>query len=39
MIINIEGLMGFYLIGALALLALALFAFIASRNEKDTKKR
>lgn len=39
MTVNVEGLMGFYLVGAIALLALALFVFVASRNEKSTKKR
>jgi len=39
MTINVDGLMGFYLTGAIVLFALALFAFVASRNEKSTKKR
>ena len=39
MTINIDGLTAFYIIGALSLFSIALFAFIADRNGKSASKR
>lgn len=35
--INVDGLMGFYIVGALVLFSLVLLAFIVSWSEKNTK--
>ncbi len=36
--INIDGLMGFYIVSAIMILAIVQVAFIASWNEKNEKK-